>query len=178
MKFLSFILLAFILITGCKKTTMVSGVITSSATGQPIEGVAVRLLSQRSTGPTSEVLATDNAFTDNNGSYSVEIESKNADLIIWSIAKNGFVEPKIIFIEKGDSKTIDYVLNPYDAWLSVTFKNQSSSLARKFYFNYTGPFFEGEIQGSNAGIGPFLLQPQVTADTHRKLPLRDTRSLG
>jgi len=162
MKYVLYVLLFTIVLfftAACKKTTIVSGTITNSATGTPVEGVSVLLVATRSTGPGSEVVSKAETLTDLQGNYSVEVEKKHAESTFLSIKKDGFVTPKVILFERGSHETFDYVLNPYDAWLSITYKNESVNSIRKFYNNYTGVYLEGRIYCSAMlGCGPFLFQ--------------------
>ncbi len=158
MRYLSLLLLLLGLMTGCKKTTIISGRITSSANGQPVADVKVTLAASRSTGPSSEILSQDSDSTDANGVYMVEVDGKNSEIIFWAIQKEGFVKPKGIIIERGNRKTIDFILNPRDAWLRLTFENQSDNLAKDFYANCSGIFFtEGQFEALVSS--PYLVQP-------------------
>jgi hypothetical protein len=125
-----------------------------------VEGVSILLVATRSTGPGQEVVSKDETLTDLQGNYSVEVEKKRAETTFLSIKKDGFVKPKVILFKRGSHETFDYALNPYDAWLSVTYNNQSGNSIRNFYNNYTGVFFEGVLYCSAMlGCGPFLFQP-------------------
>lgn len=136
-----------------------------------MEGVSVLLVATRSTGPRSEVVSKAETLTDLQGNYSVEVEKKHAESTFLSIEKGGFVKPKIIHFERGSHETFDYALNPYDAWLSVTYKNKSDSSVRNFYNNYTGAYFEGVIHCSPMlGCGPFLFQPDESRTEIIEIP--------
>lgn len=159
MKNVSLFTLVLLIAAGCKKTTIISGTITNSATGAPVEGVSVLLVATRSTGPGSEVVSKAETLTDLQGNYSVEVEKKHAESTFLSIEKDGFVKPKIIHFERGSHETFDYALNPYDAWLRVTYNNQSVNSIKNFYNYYTGTYLEGKIYCSAMlGCGPFLFQ--------------------
>lgn len=173
MRFAFFLLIvtAIISTSGCKNTTVVSGVITSSA-GGPVDSAEVYLVAfyySRCGKTTSDQ---DVAFTDQDGKYALELDVRNADDIWLVIKKEGYVQPKAFknLIHKRDSKSFDYTLHPYDSWVKVTFENQSPTEEKNIYCVFDCSYFEGSHECPVEGCGPFLLQPKKFKSILKKVP--------
>jgi len=155
----------------CKKHSTFSGKITNSADGQAVEGVEVRLrFLKGKKGGGSELVAKDEQTTSSNGEYALEVEGKNAESAYLDVKKDRYAPSQYKSFDPGDCDEVDFVLNPYDAWLSVTFENQSDNLAKNIYFNYTGPYLEGSPYCSNSGCGPFVIQPKASHTEVMRIP--------
>lgn len=183
--YIFFIALFLMLSAACKRTTVVQGKITSSATGEGLPGVGIGMAASKSTSHGYSTLDSDGTVTDSNGMYSVQVEGRNADRIHVAIHKDGYVRPKDLFyFGKGVCATLDYELHPYDAYIKVTFKNEAD-VAKNFHFVVTGPHFEEDRLCAQDGCGPYLTQPHDTQYRIAKIPggddvdvIWDTKSVG
>lgn len=143
MKNLLQLLFLAILFIACKKTTDVNGTFTNNATGLPIKGIRVRLgASNTDIKGNITTISEDADSTDENGKYQLHVEAGSADILLQADVPKGFVEPKTRYIKNGKTRTEDYALNPYDAYLRLTLQHDSSS-ASKIYYYFTGAFYEG-----------------------------------
>jgi hypothetical protein len=154
----TFYILVIFLTIACNKKTSFSGTVTSSADGKPIEGVRLSL----GTGtdcPKGElrILDEDEQLTDSSGHYSLEIRAKRSNGAGLSIKKEGFAHKTGISVDAGKCKEVDFILHPYDAWLKVTFENQSLVHARKLRFANTSEFLENKNYCSTDECGQFML---------------------
>lgn len=155
----------------CKKHSTFSGKITNSADGQPVEGVEVRLrFLKAKKGGGNDLVAKDEQTTTSNGEYALEVEGKNAESAYLDVKKDRYAPSQYKSFDPGDCDEVDFVLNPYDSWLSVTFENQSDTVEKDFYFNYTGPFLEDKIQCSSSGCGPFVTLPKASHTEVMRIP--------
>lgn len=149
-------LLKFLLLSGvissCVKTTMVHGKFTNYATGKPIEGIRVLLAANRSNNHGGiDNISVDQDTTDSNGDYSLEVEGKNIEYVLLralNIPKD-FVDPKYRSIKIGKSRTEDFALKPYDAQLNLTVRHESNTIPTRFYYYFSGPFFEDQTDPVN-----------------------------
>lgn len=165
MKYMITVLIALLLFS-CKKNTTVSGKITSSADGHPVADVDVAIkFFFTGDGNVTKVTDSDEQKTDQNGRYMLEIKPKRNRSGGFTVHKEGFAPINPVKVNAGDNKEIDFVLNPYDAWLSVTFENTSATEDKKYYYHCTSDFL---IQGfSKDQGGPFVLQPLASkTDLH------------
>lgn len=151
MKNLLQLLFLAILFTACKKTTDVNGTITNNATGLPIKGIRVALFAKNTNGKgVTTTISEDVDSTDENGKYQLHVEAGSADILLRAFVPQGFVEPKLRYIKNGKTRTEDYALNPYDAYLRLTLQHDSSS-ASKIYYYFIGAFYEDKSDPSNPG---------------------------
>ena len=173
MKNLIFFMLVgtFILpIVSCKKHASFHGKVTSSADNLPIEGAEVELafiIGKKGGG--AEVTASDVQKTDAMGDYMVEAEASRAGYGTLLPSKDGYAPAEAFSFIPSHSGEVNFVLNPYDAWIEVTFENTSSVREKQYYCNYTSAFLNNEIQAFN-GIGPFKLQPNEVRTEIAKIP--------
>ena len=125
----------------CRKTTMVAGVITDNATGKPIEGVKI-LLAANKNGIDHDIdIDDDEALTDSDGRYALEVSGKRIQYVFIRISKEGFITPPNYYLENGDCIGYSRPIHPFDAYLSIKFINQTG--ASKLYCTITGDFYEG-----------------------------------
>lgn len=129
---------------GCKKHSSISGTVTSSADGKPLEGatVVMTFINGKKGGGT-ELVARESQLTDEKGQYALEACTPDAGASI-GVSKGGYARKFSVPFTPGDCKEIDFVLHPYDAWLSLSVENTSGTRIRKFYYNYTGPFLDND----------------------------------
>jgi hypothetical protein len=149
MKNLLQVLFLGILFNACQKTTDVQGTFTNYATGLPIKGIRVALFASKDNGKGYPVFISQDAdSTDENGKYSLHVEAKSADIILNANIPNGFVEPKMRYIKNGKTRTEDFALKPYDAYLRLTLQHDSSS-GSKVYYYFSGPLYEDQTYPVN-----------------------------
>lgn len=154
------------LFVSCKKQTTISGKITSSAGGAPIEGVDVSLeFYFTGDGNVTKIVGSDQQQTDIKGQYMLEVKSKHRGSGSLSVHKEGFAPVNVVLVQSGDNKEMNFVLNPFDAWLSITFENKSPTEDKKYYYDCRSDFL---IQGfSKDSGGPFILHPlESKTDLH------------
>lgn len=155
----SLFLIIVFMFFACKKQSTFTGKVINSADDSPIDGASVTLAFTKNNKGVEETVAIDETTTNSGGEYALEVESGSADHGFLIAEKNGFAPIEGFVFDPGDCGEQDFVLNPYDAWLSVTVENTSSS-AKQFYYNHTGPFLADKIYAFN-GIGPFPIGPQA-----------------
>jgi hypothetical protein len=153
MKNLLQLLFLAILFIACKKTTDVNGTFTNNATGLPIKGIPVTLGASNTDKKGNIIVISEDAdSTDENGKYQLHVEAGSADIILQADVPQGFVEPKIRYIKNGKTRTEDYALNPYDAYLRLTLQHDSNS-ASKIYYYFMGAFYEGNKYDPIGSVG-------------------------
>ena len=134
MKNLLQLLFLAILFIACQKTTDVNGTFTNNATGLPIKGIRVALFAKNTNGKgVTTTISEDVDSTDENGKYQLHVEAGSADILLRADVPQGFVEPKVRYIKNGKTRTEDYALNPYDAYLRLTFQHDSTNSSRIYY---------------------------------------------
>lgn len=153
MKNLLQLLFLAILFIACKKTTDVNGTITNNATGLPIKGIRVTLGASNTDIKGNIITFSEDAdSTDENGKYQLHVEAGSADIILQTDVPKGFVEPKLRYIKNGKTRTEDYALNPYDAYLRLTFQHDSTNSSRIYYY-FMGAFYEGSYFDMYGSLG-------------------------
>lgn len=125
----------------CKKTTMVTGMITDSATGQPIKGVKVLMAGNKNGSDETITVDLDISATDTLGQYAVEVSGKRIQRVFIRITKDGYAEKKIVYFDNGSCTEYNWVLNPYDAYLSIKLINQSG--ANDLFYAIAGNNYDG-----------------------------------
>jgi hypothetical protein len=161
---LSALFVGLLLLAACKKHSTFSGRVLSSDGMVPIEGAGVSLnfsIDKRERG--TETVAQASYVTDSTGEYLVEVEAKNAHHGLLLAAKQGYAPIAPISFKPGKCDELDFILNPYDAWLSVTFENTKNT-EQSYYHYYTGPFFKENYCFGSCGptkIAPFGQQTFV-----------------
>ena len=154
----------------CKKHTSFYGKITSSSDNLPIKDAEVTLtLLKGKKGGGVDVISKEIQKTDSMGNYMVEIENSRGEFGELYSKKAGYVPVKPKLIQPGDCDEVDFIFNPYDAWLSVTFENTSITNDKQYFYDYTGAFLYGEIY-KISGIGPFELHPNESRTEIEKIP--------
>lgn len=118
-----FVLLAI----ACKRNTMITGIVTDSSTGLPIEGVEVHLIASRFA-KHGGVLGVDEdtITTGTDGAYALEVSTARADNVFLRYIKKDYI-PYSPDVKRGDCKQVDAVLNPIDAYINFTIINESQS---------------------------------------------------
>jgi hypothetical protein len=153
MKNLLQLLFLAILFIACQKTTDVNGTFTNNATGLPIKGIRVALFAKNTNGKgVTTTISEDVDSTDENGKYQLHVEAGSADILLRADVPQGFVEPKVRYIKNGKTRTEDYALNPYDAYLRLTLQHDSIN-ASKIYYYFTGAFYEGNKYDPVGSVG-------------------------
>jgi hypothetical protein len=151
MKNLLQLLLFAIILHSCQKTTDVNGTFTNNATGLPIKGIRIALFATNTDGKgVTNTISEDADSTDENGKYNLHVEAGSADILLRADIPNGFVEPKARYIKNGKTRTEDYALKPYDAFLRLTLQHDSIN-ASKIYYYFIGAFYEDQSDPSNPG---------------------------
>jgi hypothetical protein len=153
MKYLYLFLLLLFLSLGCVKPTEYSGRILNAADNSPVEGancfmnIGGKFKNNETKGDTDEMKS------DSLGNYQLKVKFERADYKFIRIEKTGFVT-KMFDIDYGKCREQDIVIYPYDAYLSVTFENKSSSVTKNFYYNFTCSEFGIGRECGPAGCGP------------------------
>jgi hypothetical protein len=153
MKYLYLFSLLLFFCLGCVKSTEYSGRILNAADNSPVEGarcfmnIGGKYQNNETRGDT------DVMYSDSLGNYALKVKFERADYKFIRIEKTGFVT-KNIGIEYGKCREQDIVIYPYDAYLSVTFENKSSSATKNFYYNFTCSEFGIGRECGPAGCGP------------------------
>jgi hypothetical protein len=129
------ILLLLMALLSCKKTTMITGRITDRGTGLPVPEVKLRLSSFDGRTNPQKLVDEDREVTNTDGNYSLEVTGKHVDFVeVYLEQKNGYVIPEGAFFESGDCTSLDFELNPYDAYLKLTLQNESNPAGEIFYY--------------------------------------------
>jgi hypothetical protein len=150
-KILVFLALALsVIIISCKKTTMVSGVITDSATGQPMKGVNVPMVAHKSLNRGVLLVDQDEALTDSLGQYVVEVSGKSINNVFILIDKDGYAYEKQVFFDNGSCTEHNWVLNPLDAYLSLKLINDSG--VSGIFYAISGGLYDGVVTAGTGGI--------------------------
>jgi len=158
-------LLSLVILNACQKTTDVQGTITNYATGLPIKGIRVALFATNTNGQGfTNVISEDADSTDENGKYNLHVEAKSADILLRADIPKDFVEPKARSIKNGKTRTEDFALKPYDAYLRLTLKHDSSS-APKIYYYFTGAFYEDQTDPQSPGASKGIEIPLGASKT-------------
>jgi hypothetical protein len=154
-----FVLISMALPVGsCKKHAAFEGRITSSDDNQPITDAKVTLgFIRGKKGGGIEITSNMTTYSDATGAYAVEADDSRGEYGELFAEKDGFATMKAVRVEPGDCDEINLVLNPYDAWLNVTFENTTPGIVEYFY-SYSGAYL-GDHSYCISGCGPHLLQP-------------------
>jgi hypothetical protein len=151
----------FFLLLSCSKTTHFNGKVFSSDGNTPLSGVEVILRSLKDKkGGGAELAQEDRMTTNSSGTYDLSVNGKGGAYYAWiSVKKNGYVTTQSERLGIGECGEIDFILHPYDAYLSLTFENQSE-VTRNFFYEITSPVFIGEsTKAGPEGGGPFPTLP-------------------
>jgi hypothetical protein len=169
MKYLYISLLLLFLCLGCVKSTEYSGRILNAADNSPVEGarcfmnIGGKYQNNETRGDT------DVMYSDSLGNYALKVKFERADYKFIRIEKTGFVT-KNIGIEYGKCREQDIVIYPYDAYLSVTFENKSSSATKDFYYIFGCELFGTGKECGPEGCGPFSTSPLSKRTQVKKVP--------
>lgn len=140
-----------VLSSACKKTTVVSGIITDGATGLPVAGVEAYLGANELIWPGGlEVKDSITIITAADGAYSASVEAKDVSYIFLRFRKEGYIEPPPLYIDEGDCIEYNRAINPIDATIKLIIENISG--ATGINYRIAGNKLEGEkISGPNGG---------------------------
>jgi hypothetical protein len=153
MKHLYLSSLLLFLCLGCVKSTEYSGRILNAADNSPVEGARCfmtingKFKNNQTNGDSDEM------NSDSLGNYELKVKFKRAEAQFIRITKTGFVT-KQIDIDYGKCREQDITIYPYDAYLSVTFENKSSSTQKDFWYGVTCSEFGGDRECGPNGCGP------------------------
>jgi hypothetical protein len=153
MKHLHLFSLLLFLSLGCVKSTEYSGRILSAADNSPVEGANCFMTINGKFKNNETEGDSDEMNSDSLGNYELKVKFRRAEAQFIRIEKTGFVTQKL-GIEYGKCREQDIVIYPYDAYLSVTFENKSSSVTKNFYYNFTCSEFGIGRECGPAGCGP------------------------
>ncbi len=146
-----FVGLFYCILSSCERTTTVTGTITDSATGLPLEGVKVNLVANLFKKKGFELVDSSIFVTGADGKYTVEIEGKKISQIFIRMGKPYYFSPEEIYLKKGDCKVFDKKLNPLDAYLAFTVINETQ--ADELFCFVGGNLYEGNLQIGPGGKG-------------------------
>ncbi len=157
------IFLFLLVAIACKRTTMITGIVTDRGTGLPIDGVEVHLIASRFAkhGGTL-VVDKDTLTTGTDGAYALEVSSARADNVFLRYIKKDYI-PYSPAVKRGDCKQFDAVLNPIDAYINFTIINESQSSEL-----YIGT--NGNMYGSGSGGKSFYRLADIPSTYLLKVP--------
>jgi hypothetical protein len=161
----------FFLLLGCSKTTHFNGKVFSSDGNTPLSGVEVILRSLKDKkGGGSELAQEDRVTTNSSGTYDLSVSGKGGAYSAWiSVKKNGYVTTQSETLDIGECGEIDFILHPYDAYLSLTFENTGNT-TRNFHYVYTGNAFKSDRSCGPIGCGPYQVAAQQSQTQVLYLP--------
>ena len=136
MKYLYLSPLFLFLCLGCVKPTEYSGRILNAADNSPVEGARCFMTINGKFKNNETEGDSDEMNSDSLGNYELKVKFRRAEAQFIRIEKTGFVTQKL-GIEYGKCREQDIVIYPYDAYLSVTFENKSSSATKSFWYCFT-----------------------------------------
>jgi hypothetical protein len=145
------ILLFVLLAIACKRTTMITGIVTDSGTGLPIDGVEVHLIASRFAKHGGTLVVDEDTLTTGaDGAYALEVSTARADNVFLRYIKKDYV-PYSPAVKRGDCKQVDAVLNPFDAYINFTIINESQSA--ELHCSVTGNMYLNIRNGGPVGKG-------------------------
>lgn len=149
--------------SACTKDTIISGIITDKANGQPLEGVKVSFtaykffLRQDNLTQDKRIMETKSAVTGSDGRYSFQLDTKSPDEIEFEAQKDGYNEESRV-VEWGKSESEDLAMNPVDATLRVKVINESGTFDNMYAVLNSGK----ELPSHYFQPWPFLLNQGET----------------
>ncbi len=131
-----------IALLSCKKTTVISGVVMDSGTGEPLEGAQVYVVALKSSNTnTWDVEDKVDFITGMDGKFDIEVEGKKIGYVGVAFNKAGYGENQGIEVENGTTtKDIVKYLHPFDAVLRLKLVNKSG--ASELHYYYSGQLYE------------------------------------
>jgi hypothetical protein len=169
MKHLHLFSLLLFLSLGCVKSTEYSGRILSAADNSPVEGANCFMTINGKFKNNETEGDSDEMNSDSLGNYELKVKFRRAEAQFIRIEKTGFVTQKL-GIEYGKCREQDIVIYPYDAYLSVTFENKSSSATKDFYYIFGCELFGTGKECGPEGCGPFSTSPLSKRTQVKKVP--------
>ena len=125
--------------SACVKHTSISGTVSDKATGMPLEGVKVSMSAIKYKSENDKairiILGSDQVITGPDGRYFLEIDTKRPNELGMGALKDGYVHvwtpPRW-----GSANTFDFEMNPIDAGIRLTIKNESGFSGKTYALVY------------------------------------------
>lgn len=161
-----------IFLGSCEKTSTITGTVMDSGSGQPVAGIKIDLYANHIGNKGTESVDRDSDISDSLGRYMVEVRGKKSrvdHILIKARTDRDYIEPAFRSFEIGECPTVDYVLNPLDAWLNLRIRNESG-VSETFYYAVTGAMYEGRRYAGPGGSGPFSIPLFSTLEHTFRVP--------